>query len=231
MYPPPPLGRKTAGQNYVLLRYDGRLDLSGASFESSRSERYGMAFLREALLALLQGDVAGVQAAFERTTAQLTQRVYTNADVATRVRLGKNREAYGQTREDRKEAHLEAAWQAGLAFTVGDRISLYVREGKGLSVLTHPDGHDYDARHYQNALVQNYATRLKKALDPTDWDQLFAGRGPGLFDRPVQDMQVRWSPVHDEGTDTPPSPKTLPRRHVDVQQDHVWENTPSSEQV
>ncbi|SMB97616.1 DNA polymerase domain-containing protein [Deinococcus hopiensis] len=185
-------------KNYVLLRYDGTLDLSGASFESSRSERYGMLFLREALLALLQGDVPGVQAAFERTASQLATRAYTNADVGTRVRLGKNREAYAQTRASRKEAHLEAAWQAGLAFITGDRVSLYVREGRGLTVMTDPGAHDYGLKHYQNALVQNYATRLKKALDPADWEQLFSGRGPGLFDRPVHDMQVRWSPVHEE---------------------------------
>lgn len=185
-------------KNYVLLRYDGRLDLSGASFESSRSERYGMEFLREALLALLQGDVPGVQAAFERVTAQLATRAYTNADVGTRVRLGKNREEYARTRESRKEAHLEAAWHAGLTFTAGDRALLYVRQGQGLTVMTDPDGHDYDIKHYQTALAQNYATRLKKALDPADWDQLFSGKGPGLFNRPPHEMRVHWSPVHEQ---------------------------------
>lgn len=198
-------------KNYVLLRYDGQLDLSGASFESSRSERYGMAFLREALLALLQDDVPGVQAAFEHVMSKLGNRAYTNADVGTRVRLGKDRGTYAQTRSSRKEAHLEAAWQAGLAFTTGDRVSLYVRERSGLTVLTDPDGNDYDAKHYQNALVQNYATRLRKALDPADWDQLFAGRGPGLFDRPLQDMHVRWTPIQEETTATVGSSGAIPQ--------------------
>ncbi|MFC4637925.1 DNA polymerase domain-containing protein [Deinococcus hohokamensis] len=185
-------------KNYVLLRYDGTLDVSGASFESSRSERYGTTFLRTALLALLQEDVAGVQAVFQDVMDQLSTRAYTNADVGTRVRIGKTREAYAQTREKRKEAHLEAAWQAGLPFKVGDRLDLYVREGQGLTVMTDPDGHDYDVKHYQAALVQSYATRLRKALDPADWDQLFGGRGAGLFDRPVQEMQVRWRPVAEQ---------------------------------
>ncbi|UBV45109.1 ribonuclease H-like domain-containing protein (plasmid) [Deinococcus taeanensis] len=185
-------------KNYVLLRYDGTLDVSGASFESSRSERYGTSFLRTALNALLRGDVPAVQAAFLEVMGQLSSRACTNADVSTRVRLGKTREAYAQTREKRKEAHLEAAWQTGLPFRVGDRLDLYVREGQGLTVMTDPDGHDYDVKHYQAALVQNYATRLRKALDPADWDQLFGCRGPGLFDRPVQDMQVGWRPVADQ---------------------------------
>ncbi|GGK36595.1 hypothetical protein GCM10008955_33000 [Deinococcus malanensis] len=185
-------------KNYVLLRYDGTLDLSGASFESSRSERYGTTFLRTTLVALLQGDVPAVHSAFGDVMARLSSRAYTNADVSTRVRIGKNQDAYALTREKRKEAHLEAAWQAGLAFRAGDRVDLYVREGQGLTVMTAPDGHDYDVKHYQAALVQNYATRLRKALDPADWHQLFGGRGPGLFERPVRDMQVKWRPVPGE---------------------------------
>ncbi|WP_052195339.1 ribonuclease H-like domain-containing protein [Deinococcus radiopugnans] len=185
-------------KNYVLLRDDGTLELSGASFESSRSERYGMAFLRTALLALLQGDVPGVQAAFADVMDRLSSRTYSNADVSTRVRISKTRETYAQTREKRREAHLEAAWQAGLPFRVGDRMELYVREGQGQTVMTDPDKHDYDVKHYQAALVQNYATRLRKALDPADWSQLFGGRGTGLFDRPVQDMRVQWRLVPDE---------------------------------
>ena len=179
-------------KNYVLLRYDDTLDVSGASFESSRSERYGAAFLRTALKALLRGDVPGAQAAFEDTAGRLARREFTNADVSTRVRIGKTREAYEKTRAQRREAHLEAACQAGLDFRVGDRIDLYVRTGPGLTALTDPDGHDYDPVHYQAALVQNYATRLRKALAPADWEQLFSRRGAGLFDRDVQDMQVGW---------------------------------------
>ncbi|WP_233218909.1 ribonuclease H-like domain-containing protein [Deinococcus arcticus] len=184
-------------KNYVLLRYDGTLDLSGASFESSRSEPYGTLFLRTALNSLLRGDVPGVQAAFEDTAKRLTERRFTNAEVSTRVRIGKTRADFAQTRAQRKEAHLEAAWHAGLDFRVGDRVTPYVRAGQGLTVVTDPDGHDYDAGHYQAALVQNYATRLRKALDPADWEQLFGGRGAGLFDRPVSEIRVRWQPVLD----------------------------------
>lgn len=183
-------------KNYVLLRYDGTLDLSGASFESSRSERYGTAFLRTALRALLQGDVPGVQAAFEDTTTRLTARDVTNADVSSRVRMGKARADYAQTRGQRKEAHLEAAWQAGLDFRVGTALTCTSARGW-------PERPDRPGRtrlrrgHYRAALVQNYATRLRKALDPADWEQLFSGRGAGLFDRPVAEMRVQWRPVED----------------------------------
>ncbi|MFW8627917.1 DNA polymerase domain-containing protein [Deinococcus sp. ME38] len=182
-------------KNYALLRYDGTLDLSGASFGSSRSGQYGAAFLHAALQALLQGDVPGVQQAFEDTVRRLTEREFTNADVSTRLRIGKTRADYAQTRAQRRETHLEAAWRAGLDFRVGDRVDLYVRAGQGLIALSDPDGRDYDAAHYRAALVQNYATRLRKALDAADWEQLFGGRGAGLFDRDLRDMQVGWRAV------------------------------------
>lgn len=182
-------------KNYALLRYDGTLDLCGAAFTSVRAEGYGAAFLDRALRALLRDDIPGVQAAFEDTCAALSARQFTNADVATRVRLGKTRAAYAEQRQTRKEAALEAAWQAGLDFRTGDRAQLYVREGQGLTVLTDPVGRDYDPGHYRQALVQAYATRLRKGLEPADWEQLFSGRGPGLFDRDVRDMRARWRPV------------------------------------
>ncbi|MVN88501.1 hypothetical protein GO986_17305 [Deinococcus sp. HMF7620] len=52
-------------------------------------------------------------------------------------------------------------------------------------------GRAYDAVHYRAALVQNYATRLRKALDPADSEQLFGTRGAGLFDRLVGEMRVQ----------------------------------------
>ncbi|HEY7357511.1 MAG TPA: DNA polymerase domain-containing protein [Ktedonobacterales bacterium] len=52
---------------------------------------------------------------------------------------------------------------------------------------------DYDVNHYLQALVTSYATRLRKAFAPDDFEQLFRLNGqPGLFDRPVEAIQPRW---------------------------------------
>ncbi|KQR15477.1 DNA polymerase [Deinococcus sp. Leaf326] len=184
-------------KNYALLRYDDRLDLRGAAFESSRTEAYGRAFLQQALRCLLSSNVAGVRQAFLEARHALEARTCTNADVASRVRLTKSPEQYAATRGGRREATYEALHSLGRSWQAGERISLYHREGSGLTPLdTNAEGRDYDVRHYTAALVGAYATRLRKGLAPEDFSQIFdASAQPGLFDRPFEDMRPRWSPV------------------------------------
>jgi DNA polymerase, archaea type len=55
------------------------------------------------------------------------------------------------------------------------------------------DRRDYDVEHYLQVLVTSYASRLRKAFTPTDFEQLFRlDAQPGLFDRPVENIQPRW---------------------------------------
>jgi DNA polymerase I len=55
------------------------------------------------------------------------------------------------------------------------------------------DHRDYDVEHYLQVLVTSYAARLRKAFDSADFEQLFRLDGqPGLFDKPVEDIQPRW---------------------------------------
>nr|WP_157459623.1 DNA polymerase domain-containing protein [Deinococcus arboris] len=179
-------------KNYVLLRHNGRLELRGASFESSRTEAYGRAFLWAALRCLLSGDVPGVRQAYLEALHALEARTCTNADVASRVRLTKTPEQYVSTRVTRKEAAYEA--MVGRSWQAGERVTLYHRQGRGLSPLDDPDARDYDVRHYAGALVSAYATRLRKGLSPEDFRQVFDHAAqPGLFDRPFEDMQPRWA--------------------------------------
>jgi DNA polymerase, archaea type len=52
---------------------------------------------------------------------------------------------------------------------------------------------DYDVEHYLRVLVTSYATRLRKAYAPEDFEQLFRiDEQLGLFDRPVEDIQPIW---------------------------------------
>ncbi len=184
-------------KNYALLRYDGQLVLRGAAFESSRTEAYGRAFLHQALTCLLSGDVPGVQAAYLSTLRSLETRRFTNAEVASRVRLTKTPEDYAATRATRKEAAYEALHRLGRTWRAGERVTLYHRTGVGLVPLdTNPNGQDYDVKHYAANLRQAYATRLRKALRPEDYRQLFEHVGqPSLFDQPVEGMQSIWLPV------------------------------------
>ncbi len=52
---------------------------------------------------------------------------------------------------------------------------------------------DYDVEHYLRVLVTSYATRLRKAYAPEDFEQLFRiDEQLGLFDRSVEDIQPIW---------------------------------------
>jgi DNA polymerase I len=55
------------------------------------------------------------------------------------------------------------------------------------------DRRDYDVNHYIQVLITSYATRLRKAFSPEDFEQLFRLESqPGLFDQPVESIQPRW---------------------------------------
>ncbi len=52
---------------------------------------------------------------------------------------------------------------------------------------------DYDVAHYLHVLLTSYASRLRKAFAPQDFDQIFRLDAQlGLFDQPVEAIQPRW---------------------------------------
>src|SRR3989440_6391061 len=54
------------------------------------------------------------------------------------------------------------------------------------------DRRDYDVEQYLKVLLTSYAARLRVAFTPDDFDQLFRLDGQtGLFDRPLEEMQLR----------------------------------------
>lgn len=181
-------------KNYALLRYGGGLELTGAAFDSVRSEAYGRDFLQKALTCLLSGDLAGVREAYVQTYAALAQRRLSNAQVASRIRLTKSPEQYAASRASRKESPYESLHLAGVSWQTGRRASFYQQAGRGWVQLSeNPDGHDYDIAAYQQNLLATYASRLRKGLRPQDFEQLF--RPPseqGLFDTPFGEMRAVW---------------------------------------
>jgi DNA polymerase, archaea type len=55
------------------------------------------------------------------------------------------------------------------------------------------DRRDYHVDHYLRVLLTSYASRLKVAFAPDDFDQLFRLDGQtSLFDQPLAQMQLRW---------------------------------------
>jgi DNA polymerase, archaea type len=52
---------------------------------------------------------------------------------------------------------------------------------------------DYDSEHYVRVLLHSYAERLRVVFEAEDFSQLFRLDGQrGLFDRPIEQMQLRW---------------------------------------
>ncbi|HEX5656052.1 MAG TPA: 3'-5' exonuclease [Polyangiales bacterium] len=172
-------------KNYALLGYDGKLSLRGVAFHSSRSEPYGVRFLKEALARLLRGDVAGVREVYLRTVDALTRRELPTRDLSSRVRLTKSPEEYLATRAERREHAYEALLGAGVDdWSAGERAHAYRGVGKRAALL--PDGawddearsqalpRDYDVDYYLRLLRDTFASRLERALTPALYDAVFA---------------------------------------------------------
>ncbi|WP_199698423.1 DNA polymerase domain-containing protein [Deinococcus cavernae] len=182
-------------KNYALLGYDGQLTVRGASFDTVRTESFARDFMQRALPCLLQGDIAALQDAFHFTLDALQQRRLTNREVATRVRLTKPPEQYREAR--RKENQYEAMLKAGATWRAGQRVYQYQQQEQGwLPLEVNPEGRDYDVQAYIRTLMSSYVTRLRKGLNPEDYQQVFQPvQAQGLFDRQVVEMRPVWRPV------------------------------------
>ena len=180
-------------KNYALLGYDGTLVLKGVAFRSSRAEPFGESFLREALRALLDGDLLSVRQAYVDTTMALRRRELPTYEVSSRVRLTKAPARYLEARERRRELTYEALLASGrTTWSVGDRVRVYRKAtGEGGVVPEGEDGardpvssdpRDYDVEHYVRVLRDIFAERLARALTPDAFLAIIADPDqPSLF--------------------------------------------------
>lgn len=185
-------------KNYALLDYDGRLVVRGGALRSSRSEPFAEAWLKQALLLLLQGDVPGVRRSFLKTVAGLEARQYALEDVAIRVRTTKNSEQYAAS--SRSEAIYEALLNSGYQhWSKGEKVRIYRANNGQWRLLGEVESNrDYDVRHYVQVLRESYAERLRKAFNPQDFEQLFRlDRQPGLFDRALKTIRPLRAGLHE----------------------------------
>lgn len=161
-------------KNYVLLKYDGTLILRGVAFRSSRAEPFGEAFLRRSLGRLLVGDIVGIRDAYLDAVSALRRREVSTHDVSSRVRLTKAPEAYLASREQRRELPYEAMLAGGrTTWSAGERVRVYRAQNGSTALLGDSDPRDYDVGHYERVLRDNFASRLVRALAPSDFDSVF----------------------------------------------------------
>lgn len=200
-------------KNYALLRYDGQLILRGVALRSSRAEPFGEQFLRDALRCTLSGDVVGLHQVYLQMVAALRSRVLPAKDLAARVRLSKTPAAYFATRTGQREQAYEALLNAGRSeWSPGERVRVYrAQDGRAIwlpDITDEPtddapdapavyqdrsDQRDYDVAHYIQMLLSSYASRLRKAFAPDDFEQLFRpDQQRGLFDEPIEQIQPQW---------------------------------------
>lgn len=185
-------------KNYALLTYGGEVVLRGVALRSSRAEPFGERFLREALRLCMLGDVAGLRGLFVETVSALQRRAVPVAAVATRTRVTKSPEAYLATRAGHREAPYEALLAAGRTrWAPGERVRYYRARGGAHVLLPDDEGNearrDYDLDHYLHVLVASYASRLRKAFAPEDFERLFRLDDQlGLFDRPIGAIEPLW---------------------------------------
>jgi len=183
-------------KNYALLPYAGPVQLRGVAFRSSRLESYGCEFLRQALAALLAGDVPAVRDVYVDAVLAVRRRQLPTAAVTTVVRLTKTPQQYQALRGSRRELPYEALLRSGRSeWRVGDRVRVYRATGARAALFgalhevdegaTEPraDARDYDVSYYSRLLRDNFATRLVRAFTPEDFARVFADpEQPSLFD-------------------------------------------------
>ena len=185
-------------KNYALLAWDGALTLRGVAFRSSRAEPFGEVFLREAIAALLTGDIPGVRSAYLSMAGALQRRELATHLVTARVRLNKTPSRYLTTRAARREAPYEALLASGRTrWEQGEQVRVYRAAGGKPALLPSMDAtdegaaasdpRDYDAPYYIRLLRETFAARLARAFTPEDFAILFDNPlQPSLFASPIE---------------------------------------------
>jgi len=186
-------------KNYALLTYAGQVIVRGVALRSSRNEPFGDRFLLRAVRCLLTGDIVGIQQAYHETIAGLQSHTIPVADVASRARLSKSPEQYQASRTRMREAPYEAMLAAGqTSWAVGERVRFYRAAHGGFVLLPEDEASQlnlpaYDSAHAIQVLRTSYASRLRKAFEPEDFEQLVrAGGQRGVFDQPIAQIEPRW---------------------------------------
>lgn len=161
-----------AAKNYVLRDYQGRLRTVGASFRSSRNERYGERFLNEAIERILADDLAGLRQLYVDLVERLRRREVPVEELCVTMPVTKTPTQYRQAK--RREEAYEVLLNAGRkTWKTGERVRYYTAVG-GQKRLAEQYADDYDPEPYVKKLRTTYAQRLVAALGDEQLKATFA---------------------------------------------------------
>jgi DNA polymerase, archaea type len=115
-------------KNYALLGHDGSVSLTGAALKSRGLEPFQRRYIHELVTLLLTGQVAGVNALYERYHAALQAHQFPLADLAKREVLSTPPRTYAEELRNggRRSAAYELVLKSGREYQQGDTVAFYV---------------------------------------------------------------------------------------------------------
>jgi len=149
-------------KNYVLVAYDGKKTLKGASLRSRADEAYGREFLSRAIDYLVCEDLRGLAADYE----ELRRRI-THGEIPVEQLMRRERVTEKTFQSDAKKRSRVVA-EAGDS-QVGDLLRVYSRADGTLGLASEYAG-DEDRWYYLDKLYK-FALRVQEALGE-DFDRL-----------------------------------------------------------
>ncbi len=183
-------------KNYALLSYDGTLKFKGSSLVSRSTERFGRAFVREAVKLLLAEDVAGLHALYIAQRDTVLRRTWPHGvDSFSRTETLKDPvDTYLRDVAEGKRARaasyelaIAQAETTGVPVRVGDRMTYYIT-GTTPSVTSYdnarlasawtPDAPDENTAYYLKRLDE-FARKFEPFFSDFDFRQVFSP--PDLF--------------------------------------------------
>ena len=182
-------------KNYALLDDDGTIKFKGSSLVSRSIERFGRAFVAEAIRLLLDEDVGGLHRLYVTTRERILARDWKGVESFARTETLKDPveqyradvEAGKRSRAASYELAIQQAEETGLPVKVGDRVTYYVT-GTTASVTTFenahlarfwtPDAPDENTAYYLKRLDE-FARKFDVFFTPEDFARVFAP--PDLF--------------------------------------------------
>jgi len=151
-------------KNYVLVEPNGHKIFKGSSLRSRADERYGRAFLTDAINLLLDDKADQLSKLYKDLLARIETGEMPIADLAKRERVTDK-----LLSSDMRKRAAEAIRGAGI--NQGEFVSLYQKKDKTLGLLQ-DYAHDEDPDYYA-AKLYKFAGRLKEAVGDDRFDLLF----------------------------------------------------------
>jgi len=172
-------------KNYALLDYEGNLRIKGSSLTSRAIERFGRAYIKRCILALLAGDISELHRAYMETREEIIGRRMDISEFARVESLGESPDDYVTAVDAGKRARgaaYEVAIRLERGFRRGDRIAYYMSgddaNPKGFKharpvVDWDPNFRDENVPYYQRRLDE-FSEKFSPFFTPQDFHRIFS---------------------------------------------------------